>query len=157
MARDPRIDSLSLVDGARRRVRFVTILPEFRGLELATLRSAIAIYLELAYSSGSPPPVVAERLHSLDGDADVSQLVLQKPFEHSRNAAAHMVFSLRLGNERYPHMKLQVQTWPTSVGYLFSVNAHDQAQGMDASMPGMDEFRVIQEHNQTLKEAIERA
>ncbi len=72
-------------------------------------------------------------------------------------ATGTAIYSLRLRNARYPHMKLQVQPWPNPSGFLLSVNTHDQVLAIDPGSAGMAEFRALQEENQRLKEAIEQA
>src|SRR5690606_6837451 len=66
-------------------------------------------------------------------------------------------YSLRLGNARYPHMKLQVQAWPAPVGFLLSVNTHDQVVPPDPDSPQADAFRALQASNQRFKQDIEAA
>ena len=67
------------------------------------------------------------------------------------------VYALRLGNARYPHMKLQVQPWDNADGFLLSVNTHDQVLALDPAAPDADAFRALQAENQRIKEAIELA
>jgi hypothetical protein len=67
------------------------------------------------------------------------------------------IYALRLGNARYPHMKLQVQPWPNAAGFMLSVNTHDQVAGLDLGAADAEAFRDLQSHNQQLKEVIEKA
>src|SRR5262249_9104499 len=67
------------------------------------------------------------------------------------------IYALRLGNARYPHMKLQIQPWPNPAGFLLSVNTHDQVLALDPNASDADAFRALQAENQRLKEAIEQA
>ena len=64
---------------------------------------------------------------------------------------------LRLGNLRYPHMKLQIQPWPNEAGFMLSVNTHDQVLAIDPASSNAQAFRDLQAENQRLKEAIEAA
>jgi hypothetical protein len=54
-------------------------------------------------------------------------------------------------------MKLQIQPWPSTDGFLLSVNTHDQILSMSAGMRGSEAFRELQAENQRIKEAIEEA
>src|SRR5690606_41473772 len=57
----------------------------------------------------------------------------------------------------YPHMKLQVQPWPSPAGFLLSVNTHDQVAPPDPSSPQAEAFRALQAANQRYKLEIEAA
>lgn len=131
---------------------------EFRGLTVETLRRAAEIYLAEAYPDGDPPPSIRRRLEWPDG-VELADLLPRAPFERVQppDGEGSTTFALRLGNARYPHMKFQVQPWPTSVGYMLSVNTHDQILGLDPEAPDASAFRTLQAENQRIKEAIEAA
>lgn len=131
---------------------------QFRDLTVERLRQAADLYLEVAYPSGEVPPPVRRRL-DWPADLALADLLARPPFEtvHPRDGEGATVFALRLGNARYPHMKLQVQPWPTSVGYMLSVNTHDQVLSLDPDAPDAPAFRELQAANQHMKEAIEQA
>jgi len=129
---------------------------DLRGLRLDLLRRATEIYLGLAYPSGKVPEAVERRLIWAEGcTADV--LLSRPPFERAGKALGRPapIFALRLGNKRYPHMKLQVQPWLNEAGFMLSVNTHDQVTGLDGSQVDAHAFRDLQSENQRLKEAIE--
>ncbi len=131
---------------------------DLRGLRLDLLRSATRIYLGLAYPAGIVPEVVERRLvWRADCPADV--LLSAPPFERAAKAPGRPapIFALRLGNHRYPHMKLQIQPWPNDAGFMLSVNSHDQVSGLDPTAADAQAFREVQTENQRLKEAIEQA
>jgi hypothetical protein len=127
-------------------------------LRIDDLRRAVAIYLELAYPSGELPEPVRRRL-AWPEDVDVVRLTSGLPFERVTPPGEDRVvtYALRLGNARYPHMKLQVQPWSHSAGYLFSVNTHDQLLAPVPDAADADAFRALQVENQKIKEAIEAA
>ncbi|HWE39090.1 MAG TPA: hypothetical protein VG406_21255 [Isosphaeraceae bacterium] len=127
-------------------------------LNLDILRRAIDIYMRRAYPDGPPPEVVRRRL-DWPADADAARLLSGPPFERVRRpeGAEPMIFALRLGNARYPHMKLQVQPWPNAAGFLLSVNTHDQVLALDPNAADSEAFRALQAENQRIKEAIESA
>lgn len=135
---------------------FVTSPAELRGLEVKDLHRATAVYLEIAYPNGEIPESVRRRL-VWDETLDSAAFLSRPPFEKSGLPGAAPAYSLRLGNARYPHMKLQIQPWPTSVGYVLSVNTHDQVLGLERDAPDAAEFRALQAENQRLKERIEQA
>jgi hypothetical protein len=128
------------------------------GPRLDLLRHATEVYLALAYPSGKIPEAVQRRLAWRDGSATLVR-ISGPPFEKAGKAAgrAGAIFALRLGNHRYPHMKLQIQPWPSDVGFMLSVNSHDQVAGIDLNAVDAQAFRDLQSENQRLKEAIEES
>jgi len=131
---------------------------DLRGLRLDLLRSATEIYLKLAYPAGVVPEVVQRRL-VWRADCAADELLSSSPFERAGRAPGRPapIYALRLGNHRYPHMKLQIQPWPNDAGFMLSVNSHDQVSGLDPSAADTQAFRELQAENQRLKEAIEEA
>lgn len=132
--------------------------PNLQSLRIDLLRQAVDIYLSLAYPATSLPEVVRRRLDWPLG-VDAVTLLSNPPFERANRGGANsmQVFALRLGNYRYPHMKLQIQPWPNAAGFLLSVNTHDQVLALDPDSPDLEAFRQLQAENQRLKEAIEQA
>lgn len=128
------------------------------GLRLDLLRRAIDFYLKLAYPSGEHPEAVKRRLAWPEG-ITAAQLLTRPPFERAGVGPGREepIFALRLGNARYPHMKLQIQPWPNEAGFMISVNTHDQILGLGADDADSQEFRDLQAYNQQLKEVIEQA
>jgi hypothetical protein len=127
-------------------------------LKLDPLRAAAETYLKTAYPSGEIPEVVRRRLIWPDGLA-AEELLTRPPFERAGRMPGNQspIFALRLGNHRYPHMKMQIQPWPNADGFMLSVNTHDQVAGLDMGAADAQAFRSLQAENQRLKEAIEQA
>ena len=129
----------------------------FSGLPVDAIRRAVAVYLEIAYPGLEPPPAVRRRLDWPSG-VDMAGLVSHPPFERvGRATDGRPIFGLRLGNARYPHMKLQIQPWDAKDGFLLSVNTHDHALALDPKAPDAEAFMALQAENQRLKVAIEQA
>ena len=128
-----------------------------QGLPLDLLRRAVAIYLGIAYPSSEPPPAVRRRLDWTPG-LDAADLLSRPPFERvGKPSAEKPIFALRLGNARYPHMKMQIQPWDGKGGFLLSVNTHDHALALDPAAPDVEAFMALQAENQRLKVEIEQA
>jgi len=129
---------------------------ELPGLRLDLLRRATEIYLSLAYPSGMVPEAVQRRLAWQEG-CTVDGLLSGPPFERAGKAPGRPapIYALRLGNHRYPHMKLQIQPWPIEAGFMLSVNTHDQATAGVLNAADAQAFHELQSENQRLKEAIE--
>jgi len=128
------------------------------GLRFDLLRTAVATYLKIAYPSGAIPEVVRRRLVWPEGLV-ADSILTQPPFERAGKMPGHHtpIYALRLGNYRYPHMKLQIQPWENDAGFMLSVNTHDQVAGLDVGAADAQAFRELQAENQRLKEAIEQA
>lgn len=122
------------------------------------LRRAVEIYLAHAYPTGAVPDPVRKRIDWPD-DVEVGTLLSSPPFERANRPGDGIpaIFALRLGNHRYPHMKLQVQPWSTVEGYLLSVNTHDQALSLNAASRDAAAYNELQAENQRIKELIESA
>jgi hypothetical protein len=131
---------------------------DLRSLRLDLLRKAIEIYLELAYPTGVIPEAVTRRL-AWPEDSTADELLSRAPFERASKVPGRQapIYALRLGNHRYPHMKLQIQPWPNNAGFMLSVNTHDQVSTVGPKEDEAQAFRDLQGENQRLKEAIEQA
>jgi hypothetical protein len=127
-------------------------------LRLDVLRQAVDIYMALAYPGVEPPEVVRRRLVWEDG-LGAEALLNKLPFERASKGKTPetAVYALRLGNTLYPHMKLQIQPWANSAGFMLSVNTHDQVLSIDPGASDMAAFRELQAANQRLKEEVEQA
>jgi hypothetical protein len=126
-------------------------------LRLDLLRRAVEIYLNIAYRGSEPPTAVRRRLEWTPG-VDPDSLLMGPPFERvSRVPTDKPIVALRLGNSRYPHMKMQIQAWDCPDGYLLSVNTHDHALAIDPTAPDAEAFMALQAENQRLKVEIEQA
>ena len=126
-------------------------------LPLDQLRQAVEIYLQMAYAGAEIPTAVKRRLDWTPG-VKASELLARPPFERvGRSPNDKPIFALRLGNSRYPHMKMQIQPWDVRQGYLLSVNTHDHALALDPNSPDAPAFMAIQAENHRLKIEIEQA
>jgi hypothetical protein len=131
---------------------------DLHGLRLDLLRQAVGLYLDLAYPMGTVPESARRRLDWRE-DCPANELLSGPPFERAGKAPGRQtsIYALRLGNHRYPHMKLQIQPWPNEAGFMLSVNTHDQVAGVNLSEVDAHAFRDLQAENQRLKELIEQA
>ena len=91
-----------------------------------TLRLAIERYLDRAY--GADPPAAVTRKYLPPADADVAQWLTGRAVECQ---PAHVSptkmqsFALRVGNRRYPFMKIRLTRPARKRYFVFSVDAHD--------------------------------
>ncbi len=133
-------------------------LPASNPLKVDDLKKAVDIYLSVAYSGCDLPPSVRRRIEWPTG-VDAEALLNAPPFERAGKSRddGSLIHALRLGNSRYPHMKLQVQPWPCSAGYLLSVNTHDQVLAIEPGTIDAEAFKELQAENARVKEAVETA
>ncbi|GAC1470289.1 MAG: hypothetical protein NVSMB9_15250 [Isosphaeraceae bacterium] len=132
--------------------------PDLHHLKIDVLRQSVRLYLEIAYPGGEIPQAVQRRI-AWDADIDIARLLNNSPFEKTGKSTTGgaTIYALRLGNEHYPHMKLQIQPWANDAGFLLSVNTHDQVVALDPNASDLPAFRKLQADNQRFKEAIEQA
>jgi len=122
------------------------------------LGRAIEIYLQGAYTSTQPPYSVRAKAF-FDENEPLEKILASKKFEkfHSRDNGVVTHFLLRLGNERYPHMKLGLASCAgDEEDFVFVVETHDRYFHTDKDRPGGREFRELQVYNDRIKQEIER-
>lgn len=115
---------------------------------------ALEIYLRLAYE-GSVPEAVRVRVAEL-GRLPDDQFFASPSLERDSRALPNRL-SLRLGNRRYPHMKLTIEESPDHGGYLFRADTHDRHICPAANSRDYEAFSELMRFNQALASAIEAA
>ena len=118
------------------------------------IRRAVDLYVHHAHG-GTAPSLVADLVppEAFDprqwlGGSTVEPMPPDVPFERVRS------FALRLGNSRYPHMKLRISRAPQESGYLFSVDCHDAFLTAPAGSPDHEPLEALKRHNADLAAAI---
>lgn len=120
-------------------------------ITLDQVRRAIDLYLEIGYR-GAAVRATLPRLEGA-GRLPVSAALGQLQDESDRAPGGAHCYALRLGNARYPFMKLQLLEVLYRGEYFFSVDTHDQM--FDAS--GDPELAQLMDFNGALKKEIEAA
>ena len=115
---------------------------------------AIEIYLGIAYNA-QPPAVVRDRLQALK-DAGDAGFYAASVFERAA-PEGQTRYSLRLGNQFYPHMKLVIESAPHSDQVFFRPDAHDRHIQLPANSPEAAAFAELTRKNQELATRIEAA
>jgi len=119
-----------------------------------TVRRALEIYLRLAYSGPSRwrAPAV-----DLAGGETAADLVARFSDESERRPQGNAKrFVLRLGNDRYPHMKLVLEESLVPDDYVFAVDTHDDVK-VSPESPDFERWTALREHNRQTKDGIETA
>ncbi len=120
----------------------------------SAVRLAAEIYLRHAY-----PAAARWRAPSVDLSGGKSARDLLPRFEdesEERDGRRTGRYVLRLGNSRYPHMKLALEESILSDEYAFCVDTHDNLN-VSPDAPDYARWNAVRDHNRRLAEEIERA
>lgn len=120
---------------------------------------AVQIYLDFAYGEAPLSKRVQKHL-SFPSTGSLTQLLHCGLFEVSdtdEEIDDNARYRLRLGNYRYPHMKLAVEWDEGDHKAIFSVETHDQHISAPQDPEEMAELEELQQFNEQLKHAIENA
>jgi hypothetical protein len=124
----------------------------------AMLLDAVRVYLEEAYGDAPMPPEVRNRLAWGDGES-LADIARGEPFERMPADAPprecqHL--RLRLGNRRYPHMKLAANRVPETGDWVLAVDCHDRHILESVPADQRTTFEALFRENAALKTRIER-
>jgi hypothetical protein len=117
---------------------------------------AIDAYLVCAYAGSVPPKAVRERLETLRAAGENGDFFASTAFERDSKEATKK-YSLRLGNQFYPHMKLSIDRRPDQEGYLFRADSHDRHICPAQGSKDFGAFRELMDKNQKVAQSIEAA
>jgi CheY-like chemotaxis protein len=118
------------------------------------VRLAVEIYLRLAYPGDARwrAPAV-----ELSGGETARELLPRFEDECEESGGRRVCrYVLRLGNSRYPHMKLVLEETILSDEYAFSVDTHDNLK-VSKGAPDYARWNAVREHNRHVAEDVERA
>ena len=121
-------------------------------ISAATVRRAVEIYLGAAYPGSSRWRAPK---YELSGGKTAADLVgrFNDESEQQQGRLVHR-FVLRLGNARYPHMKLVLEESILEGEYAFTVDTHDDLR-VSPDAPDYDRWNQVRAHNRQLAETIE--
>jgi CheY-like chemotaxis protein len=118
------------------------------------VRRAVAIYMEKAWPEEAARPIFdPRRLEGAGTMAEVFALCETRPVGREP-IQAH--FALRLGNARYPFMKLVLHEYLLEHEFFFVVDTHDDFD-VPADNPDYGAWEQVRRHNDALKQRIEAA
>ena len=118
-------------------------------------RTALALYLERAYVGMQPPPKSRIDTSALVTGEDVLALFVAEPRTIPGCESAHH-YVLRLGNSRYPHMKLALMEFLEPGEWIWSVDTHDRCP-IEPNSPEFAKWQELRLHNLRVKAEIEKA
>jgi CheY-like chemotaxis protein len=118
----------------------------------AMLREAVAIYMEEAFG-GHPPRKAPPDFH---GVAGIEAALARMEDEGRRQGGGHRTrrWVLRLGNSRYPNMKLVLEEYLLAGEFVFAVDTHDEAVVLPGD-PDEPAWKELRNWNLALKKRIE--
>lgn len=115
------------------------------------LVNALAVYAQIAYPDGAP----AGRIPDLTAAKTPQEALAQFQNESGRDMEKKLHrYSLRLGNHRYPFMKLVLQEVLIEGQYFLTVDTHDEME-VKPSFPDYEAWKALKLFNAKLKNAIE--
>jgi CheY-like chemotaxis protein len=119
-----------------------------------TVRLAVEVYLSHAYPGASRwrAPVIEI------GGGETARDLLGRFDDESEEGEGRRIgrFVFRLGNSRYPHMKLVLEESILQHEYAFTVDTHDDLK-VSPDAPDYDRWNAVRDHNRLLAESIEGA
>ena len=121
------------------------------------LAEAMAIYLRLAYRDVEPPERIravavvdpdAPLRDTLDGDCVETRPVPDQPHRVAK-------YLWRLGNARFPHMKLGLERCSGGDDFVFAVDTHDRDMPLGSDAYDSPDYQELVRYNAHLKHLIE--
>ena len=120
------------------------------------LRRIVEIYLRIAYSDADAASVPVPPELPGEDDAAVLTLIDALNEETLREGdQATRRFSLRLGNPRYPFMKVVLQEHLVEGEFFFEIDTHDQMFELEGEEA--ERFETLRRYNLDVKERVEAA
>lgn len=115
------------------------------------LQKALEIYAQLAYPGKTPNP-----LPDFSAKKNLQEALSLFQNESGQNVEGKLHrYTLRLGNERYPFMKMVLQEVLFEGEYFLSVDAHDAIE-VKPSFPDYAAWQALKAFNTALKNEIEK-
>ncbi len=127
-------------------------------IDRPAFEKAVRIYLDEAYGEGEPPERVRGRLQWPPGET-LAEVAAGDAFERTPPDAPPercTRLRLRLGNPRYPYMKLGLDRVPETGDWVLTVDCHDRMLAEAASEVERDLVRELIRCNAEMKSRIER-
>lgn len=118
------------------------------GITVAQFQTALDVYVQHAFECAPAELPCPARC------ADIEAVLAL--FQRDQRAGNMRRWTLRLGNRRYPFMKLVFQELLVKGRFFFAVDTHDDVELRDC-FPDYDAWLELKRWNQELKDTIERA
>jgi CheY-like chemotaxis protein len=122
-------------------------------IDASTVRLAVRIYLRLAYPGHAVARAPAPDLSGGTAARDLLESFIDES-EGDDEGRPIGRYVLRLGNSRYPHMKLVLEENILKHEYAFAVDTHDDIR-VSPKSPDHERWNAVRAHNRDLAEEIE--
>jgi CheY-like chemotaxis protein len=123
-------------------------------IDASTIRLAVKLYLSLAYPGDHGPKAPVPEF---SGEGTARDLIPDFSDEsEERDGRTVGRYVLRLGNEKYPHMKLVLEENILRHEYAFGVDTHDDLR-ISPDNPDYERFNAVRAHNADLATRIEQS
>jgi len=133
-------------------------LATLKDISRAAFEEAVRIYLDEVYGPSDPPERVQARLQWPAGET-LAEIAAGEVFERAPADVPPedcRAIRLRLGNPRYPHMKLGLDRVPGTGDWVLTVDCHDRVLVSAASEAEQAVVRELVQCNAAFKGRIER-
>jgi hypothetical protein len=119
--------------------------------ERETILKAVDLYLPRAYPKGLPASVRSQLaiLQTFGGD------IYRSPVIADDGKRPPSRYSLRLGNEFYPHMKIAIELSPDGSRFLFRADTHDRHVAPPVDHPEYKAYCEMVVQNQRIATGVE--
>jgi len=115
------------------------------------LNRALDLYLEVAW-----PGRQDEKRPEIPADATGADLLIDFTDESKEEAdRTRHRWVKRIGNERYPHMKLVVEECLVPEEFIIAVDTHDELE-LKPDYPDYDKWQALKAKNREIKDGIEK-
>ena len=118
-------------------------------------RTALALYIERAYVGMQPPQKARIDVSTLATADDVLKLFVIEPRPNPGGDVTHH-YVLRLGNSRYPHMKIALMEFLEPGEWIWAVDTHDRCP-IEPGTPEYAKWQELRLHNLRVKAEVEAA
>ncbi len=118
-------------------------------------KKALALYLERAYVGMQPPAKARLDTSGLVTHEDVLKLFSAEQRPNPGGESTHH-YVIRLGNSRYPHMKMALMEFLEPGEWMWSVDTHDRAP-IAPDSPDYAKWQELRLHNLRVKAEVEAA
>lgn len=124
---------------------------ELPGIDVEQMRKAIQIFLDVAWGTNPRRPKLAKDPATCGGPEEILAL-----YQRDSRAGTMRRYTLRLGNDRYPFMKLVFQELIIRDRFFFSVDTHDAIEVKD-SFKDYEQWLEVKRYNASIRDSIEAA
>jgi len=131
----------------------------FEDITVEMLQQALNVYVGVAYENAPLPLTVKTRVNFIrefagDSLADLLAHDVVEQFPPDAEGPAVTGYAIRLGNDKYPHMKLALLRVAEN-DWRFAVDCHDGAFEVEPTSPDKPRAQALKDCNSALRSKVE--